>query len=126
MIIDTQLDVDHLELIKIFIDANELVGVVIKQVPMTYNGRHHMVLQLESTYDLASEKLTFMGYRHSGVLNMLDDYLLKCGVPYDALKPKSYYRQLQEEQEEEINEDFLEHLQQVVSKTGKINEYLNK
>ena len=125
MIIDTQLDVEHLELIKIFIDANELVGIVIRQVPMEYNKRHHMVLQLESTHDLTSEKLTFMGYRHSGVLNMFDDYLLKCGVPHDALKPKSYYRQLQEEQEEEINEDFLEHLQQVVSKTGKINEHLN-
>jgi len=125
MIIETRLDIAHVELIKIFLKANELVGVNIKEATMEVRGRHHMVIHLESTYEPTSIAFTFMGVRHSGVLNMLDDYLLKCGVPMDALQPKSYHRQLQEEKEAKQNEDFVEHLEKI-AKTGKLNEYINE
>jgi hypothetical protein len=107
MIINTQLCVAHKELITIFLKANNLVGIVIREYPLEIRGRFHMVLQLESTYEPSAEALTFLGFRHSGVLNMFDDYLLKCGVEPDALQPKSYYRQLQEEREQEITEKFI-------------------
>jgi hypothetical protein len=107
VIIDTQLDVAHKELIIIFLKANELVGVVIKEVPVEIRGRFHMMLQLESTYEPTSEILTFMGFKHCGVLNMFDDYLLKCGVGPDELQPKSYHRQLQEEKEHAVTEEFM-------------------
>jgi len=92
MIINTQLDVAHLELIRIFLEANDIIGVVINQVPHEVRGRFHMVLQLDITYEPAAESLTFLGLKHCGVLNMLDDYLLKCGVLWDALQPKSMHR----------------------------------
>jgi len=122
MIIETRLDIAHLELIKIFFKANELVGVNIKQATMEVRGRHHMVIHLETTYEPTSIALTFMGVRHCGVLNMLDDYLLKCGVALDALQPKSYHRQLQEEKEAKQNEDFVAVLEKIV-KSGKIQEF---
>ena len=110
MIVNTELDVKHLELIKIFVKANDLVGIVIKEVPYEVRGRFHMCLQLETTFEDSAEALTFMGIRHCGVKNMLDDYLLKCGIAPDALQPASMHRQLQDEREQEQNEDFMKHL----------------
>ena len=67
MIVNTELDVKHLELIKIFVKANDLVGIVIKEVPYEVRGRFHMCLQLETTFEDSAVALTFMGIRHSGV-----------------------------------------------------------
>jgi hypothetical protein len=121
MIIKTKLDIEHLELIKIFLKANELVGVVITEELWEVNGRFHMVLQLESTCDLTSTAITFLGIRHSGVLNMFDDYLIKCGVPVDALQPKSYHRQMQEERESEVTEDFMLRFMAIKGQNANIN-----
>lgn len=107
MIIDTEIDIAHIELIKIFIKANDLVGIVITEAPHEVRGRFHMCLQLESTFEDTSVALTLMGVRHCGVKNMLDDYLLRCGIQPDAIRPKSMHRQLQEEREGEINKNFL-------------------
>jgi len=125
MIIETRLDIAHLELIKIFFKANELVGVVFKEATMEVRGRHHMVIHIESTYEPTDIALTFMGVRHCGVLNMFDDYLIKCGVSLDALQPKSYHRQLQEEREAKVNEDFVDHLEKI-AKAGKLNEFVGE
>ena len=110
MIIDTKLDIAHKELILIFFKANELIGMVVTEEPIEIRGRFHMVLRLESTFQGTSEALTFMGIRHCGVLNMLDDYLLKCGVTWDALQPSSMHRQIQDEREQEENEKFIKDL----------------
>jgi hypothetical protein len=107
MIINTKLDIAHKELIKIFLKANELDAVTISEEPLGINGRLHMVIGLKCTHEPTAEALTFMGLRHCGVLNMLDDYLLKCGVFPDALQPVSINRQIQEEREQRLNEDFL-------------------
>ena len=127
MIINTQLDVKHLELIKIFIKANDLTGIIVKEVPWEVRGRFHMVLQLDAVYEPSAEALTFLGFRHCGVLNMFDDYLLKCGVAPNALQPKSYQRQLQDEKEAEQNKAFVEQLEQKIKKYGKLtNEYTDQ
>jgi hypothetical protein len=126
MIINTQLDIAHKELMIIFFKANELTGVVINEFPIEIRGRYHMMLQFEVTYEPTEISLTFMGLRHCGVLNMFDDYLLKCGIEVSALQPKSYHRQLQDEREKEINDEFVDKLQSIVSTNGKINEYLNQ
>lgn len=116
MIIDTFLDIAHLELIKIFIKANELTGVEVIEYPVELRGRHHMCIRLESTYEDSSAALTYLGFRHMGVKNMFDDYLIRCGVaPYD-LNPNSYHTQLRHEREIEQNEKFTEHLKTVFQK----------
>jgi hypothetical protein len=123
MIIATKLDIVHLELIKIFCKANDLVGVEISEVPMEVNGRFHMVLQLECKYEPTSAALTFMGFRHCGILNMLDDYLLKCGVDPGSLQPASIQRQIQEEREAKQNAAFVEHLEKCV-KAGQLTKVI--
>ena len=132
MIVNTQLDIVHLELIKIFIKANDLVGIVIREYPVEVRGRFHMCLQLESTFEDTSIALTFMGVVHCGVLNMLDDYLIKCGVLTDALKPASIHRQMQEERESKSNEEFIEHMSALktqnehLAEIRKLNKYLGE
>jgi hypothetical protein len=86
---------------------------------MEVRGRHHRIIHLKITSEDSTIALTFMGLRHCSVLNMLDDYLLRCGVANDALQPASYHRQLQEEREARQNEEFLEKLAQI-TKTGEI------
>jgi hypothetical protein len=95
---------------------------VITEEPVEIRGRFHMCLQLESKFDDTSVALTFLGLRHCGIQNMLDDYLMKCGVPWDALQPKSIHRQLQDEREEEQNKEFMKHLSGIKGQ----NEYSNK
>src|ERR1700756_229037 len=114
MIIDTQLDIKHKELIHIFVKANELVGAVVSEYPVEVRGRHHMCLRIESTFVDTDVALTFMGVRHAGIKNMFDDYLLRCGVPPTDLQPKSIHRQIQEEREAEINKAFTEYLEKCI------------
>lgn len=127
MIINTKIDVVHLELINIFIKANDLVGIVVSSEPYEINGRFHMTLRLTSTFKDTSATLTFMGVRHSGILNMLDDYLIKCGVPWDAISPPSMLRQAQEEKEAAQNERFMANLEHKLKTYGTLkDEYSNK
>jgi hypothetical protein len=108
MIINTKLDVAHLELIKIFIKANDLLGVEVNEVPLEIRGKFHMVLQLDCKYDESAQQLSLMGLRHSGILNMFDDYLLKCDVLPNALQPDSIVRQEAEERQAKVLENFEE------------------
>lgn len=119
MIIDTLLDVKHIELIEIFLKANELVGATVYEYPMEIRGRHHMCLRIESKFEDTDVALTFMGVRHTGIKNMLDDYLMKCGVPVSQLIPSSIKRQEQEEREAEQNAAFMEQLEKL-SKSGNL------
>lgn len=125
MIIETELDVKHTDLMHIFFKANELVGIVTEEYPVEIRGRNHMMLRFTVTYEPTAVALTFLGIRHAGIKNMFDDYLIKCGVPIDALQPASYHRQLQEERESEQNERFIEYLNNSLKTNGKIDEYFN-
>lgn len=108
MYLRTLLSTDHLELIKVFVEANELHDTIVMEVAETIRGIEHCFLHLKCDNLETETKLSYMGFRHCGVLNMLDDYLLKCGVPVNALQPKSFNRQLQNEKEEETNRKFLD------------------
>lgn len=110
MYIYTEIDTYHRSLIHTFILANELDGIYVEESSTEIRGNYHKVLALRCESEDSQIKLTFMGLRHSGILNMLDDYLLKCGIKWDALKPASYMRQLQNEKEYVQNEKFLEHI----------------
>lgn len=115
MIIETELDIAHLELMKIFFKANDLIGVVIEEYPMEIRGRCHTMLRFTITNNETDLALTFMGVRHAGIKNMFDDYLLKCGVEVDALQPASYHRQLQDEQEEKMISEFMKELPNILN-----------
>jgi hypothetical protein len=107
--IQTTISTDHLELIKIFFEANELPDVRI----YTYNKQigmfaHRMIeVAYENNSDTA-EKITFMSMIHAGFLNMLDDYLMKCGVSVWELQPKTIKEQelkvKQEARDQELKE----------------------
>lgn len=106
-IVKTNIGIEHLELIKIFFKANELIGSI-NPVEIIIRGVHHNVLELEFKDEDSEIKVTYMGVVHAGILNMFDDYLMKCGVDVDAIKPKTMHRQLQTEREERLNKEFAE------------------
>lgn len=113
MNLETRISPDHLELIKIFMKANDL-GCVIHPKEIEIRSRNHTVLEIEFTDEDSEIKLTYMGLIHAGVLNMFDDYLMKCGVEVSAIPPKSINRQLQHEREERLNEEFSKKYKNVV------------
>jgi hypothetical protein len=112
--IQTNLSTDHLELIKIFFEANELPNVRIyaydKQMGMF---SHRMI---EVSYDdqdgETGEKITYMSMVHAGFCNMLDDFLMKCGVDVWKLAPKTIKEQELKEKEEERDRKMQEQFQQ--------------
>lgn len=115
-LIRTQISLDHIELIKIFIKANELDNMVAVPYKFEVSGKSHHAIELQITNESTEEKLSIMSMRNSGVSNMLDDFLLKCGVPVDAINPKSIHRQLQDEREKEINEKFISTLPEILAR----------
>lgn len=123
----------HLELIKIFFEANDLKDVYINVYKETYfDGTEN-----EETYRMLSfsfyqetetaEKITYMAMRHAGFLNMLYDYLLKCNLNIFDIEPdperdknvKEQARRtkkLEEEQQERkrnLDKDFEEHMKKI-------------
>lgn len=104
MIIKTEICVDHLALINVFIDANELHGVNVNIVETTINNKKYHVLQLESTNEDTTMKLSYMALIHSGITNMLDDFLLKCGVLVNDIPPHTNRNQLVRERMQQIQE----------------------
>ena len=88
MLIQTTLRAEHIELIKIFFKANELKDVVIGTCDKTIGGSIHLVITIE--YDDESDsaqKISYMSLIHSGFQNMLDSYLICCGVSPFELNP---------------------------------------
>lgn len=76
--IDTTFDNTHLELLKIFFKANEMEVTVVEYTSLEDYGFQTMVrLFVDEDADM---KLTMLGCRHAGAINMLDDYLIRCGV----------------------------------------------
>jgi len=88
MEIRTELVQDHKALIEVFLKANELQSVKIGTYEkVVWDHTFHL---LKLTYDSDSEdalKLSYMSLVHMGIPNMLDDFLLKCGVDVSMLNP---------------------------------------
>lgn len=123
----------HIELVKIFFTANDLKDVYITSYPETYfEGTEDEIVykMLSLTFysnTETSEQITFMSMRHAGFLNMINDFLLKCGVSAFELEPdpksdkeknekKRRDKELDEEQKlrrETLNRDFEEHMKKI-------------
>ena len=88
MEIRTELVQDHKALIEVFLKANELTSVKLQTYEkVEWDHTFHL---LKLIYDNDSEdalKLSYMSLVHMGIPNMLDDFLLKCGVPVKTLNP---------------------------------------
>lgn len=81
---DTRLCEEHAELIKTFFTANNFQSAVVATYdePETFGQTRMLCVWLDED-DMSG--LGFMGLKHAGAKNMLDDYLLKCGVPVQRL-----------------------------------------
>jgi hypothetical protein len=90
MEIETDILHEHSELIKIFLNANDLDGVRVESYDQDVNGILHLCIKLVIDSDDDSEKLTAMGLRNYGVKNMLDHFLLKCGISPFGLHARHY------------------------------------
>ena len=104
MIIKTEIPEEHLALIQVFIDANELVGVEIKTEDIQVREKVRKVLHLHSTNEDTSMKLTYMALLHCGAANMLDDFLLKCQVPVTEIRSETNTTYMNEERKEKLKE----------------------
>lgn len=81
MKIQTELLSMHLELVKIFFEANELKDVVVGEYPKIRNKISHNLIEV--SWDDESEsgqKILQMSIINYGFNNMLDSFLIKCGV----------------------------------------------
>lgn len=76
--IDTFLENSHMELIKIFFKANGMNATVVEYTDIENYGFSNMIRIFLD--DDSMVQATFMATRHAGFQNMLDDYLIKCGV----------------------------------------------
>jgi hypothetical protein len=77
--VNTSILIKHKELIITFFQANNFKDVRV----LTYNdinkyGTQEIIRLFYNTEE--GVDITFMALRHSGVQNMLDDFLMKCGV----------------------------------------------
>jgi len=80
----TRIRAVHKELVEIFFKANEFKDArVINHVEPENYGDQEMLKIFYSDED--ASLIVFMGFRHGGILNMLDDYLIKCGAYPSAL-----------------------------------------
>jgi hypothetical protein len=89
VIVETSIDIAHLELIKIFFQANDLI-VVLDTVYKPFPNRTVELPYISIKYDNDGEtavKLSYMAMVHSGFNNMLEDYLLKCGISARHISP---------------------------------------
>ena len=89
MEIDTDLAYEHGHLIELFLDANKLNAQVVSY--------HQEISQIKYACirivinDIDSElAFTAMGIRNYGVKNMLDHFLMKCGISVHDLHPRHY------------------------------------
>ena len=97
MKIKTTISEGYLDLLKTFAKANEL--------DLTFNSNgQHVEIEYNDDSDTAS-KIMYMSIVHCGFLNMIYDYLKKCGVDmsvvsYGKIPPKRDMRELEKQWEE--------------------------
>jgi hypothetical protein len=75
---------EHKDLLATFCRANEVQADFI-QDQRTIDGVMHSFLTILVLDSDSEQKLTWLGFKHAGILNMLHDYLKKCNV--DTFEP---------------------------------------
>jgi len=118
-VIQTDLSIVHIELIKIFFQANELPNVIVRESDKQMGLFYHKVIEIEYNDDDTSSAIIYMSMRHSGFKNMLDDYLLKCGVSPWELQPATI-------REQQLAEDTQKRIEKDKQKDKEFDEYFNK
>ena len=114
MKIKTRIDIKHIELIKVFLKANQM-NVDFYEDLLTIRNVNHKVLILECLDDDSEQKFSYMGMVHSGIQNMFDHYLMKCGVLVDDIEPDSIKEQIHIEKQKQQEEEFQERLKAVIA-----------
>lgn len=76
--LDTRLKPQFKELIKTFFKANEFTDVRVVSYTDPENYGDQEMLRIFYSDDDES-RIMFLGFKHAGILNMLDDYIMKCG-----------------------------------------------
>ena len=74
--VNTNISYGFVDLVKTFFKAND-IEVSIKDMSAYPYGK--VIIEYDDDTESAMS-VTFMSYRHSGIENMLCDYLIKCGV----------------------------------------------
>lgn len=90
MNIETSLKAEHIELIKIFFKANNLDDVEISTYTKKMGELLYNLISIGyNDKSESAEKIVYMSLRHLGFQNMLDSYLIQCGVSPFNLSPPS-------------------------------------
>jgi hypothetical protein len=105
--LETHFGAEHMALLEIFFKANKLENVKLSEYHRPYNGENHKYIEI--SWDDNSEtgvQISFMSVVHMGFLNMLDDFLLKCGVDVQNIGAESFRVQKRREVEEQKQKEF--------------------
>ncbi len=104
--VDTNISWGFLSLLEIFAKANNLEVNFIardnglrKLVSITYDGNSDTALSI-----------TMLSVKHAGFLNMLDDYLIKCGIDPRFI---SVGYTTEKKSEEQMEKDWQEHRKKI-------------
>lgn len=84
----TDISIEYMSLIDVFFQANDMSDIDVHELEIDINGYKHKVIAV-SFNDDNELKISIMSLRHSGFKNMLEDYLLKCGINVHLLQPHS-------------------------------------
>ncbi len=95
---------------KIFLTANELEDTEVLQVDLEENDKKYPILEIVCHNDISAQSLTVLGLRNYGILNMFDDYLIRCGVDPWAIKP---YNLIRDREDCEANKKFENFYQKI-------------
>lgn len=111
MTIKTNIGYEHLSLIQIFLQANQMdKEILVTRGEYEYHGEKHFVIDLTVLNEDIGTQLTYMAIRHSGIQNMLHHYLIRCGVDRADLEPASLIIQQRKEREDESNRRMMEQI----------------
>jgi hypothetical protein len=108
--LETHFGAEHKALLEVFFKANKLENVKVSEYHRQYNGKNHKYIEI--SWDDNSEtgvQISFMSVVHMGFLNMLDDFLLKCGVNAENLGSETVRAQKRAEIEEQKQKEFEAH-----------------
>jgi hypothetical protein len=100
-IVETNISWGFLNLIEIFLQANNLVvtckpcGISEKKITLEYEENSETAMNI-----------TFMSIKHLGLENMLCDYLKRCGIPYELIPVGNSYPN---RDMNKVEKEWLEH-----------------
>jgi len=120
-IFKTQLDSKHLEKIQIFLEANKLNDTKAEIDEVISGAWIHQTIQVCCNSHDDEVQLTFMAVIHAGISNMLDDYLMKCGVQNWELDAYSLRLEKEAIRAAELERQFQEHFKTITANSKDVD-----